>query len=87
MSKTTKFKWTTTTDPDGVNTYEGENERFVGCVEYVGDDLFENPMWYASLFDKEYGRPVPVSDFGTPFTSSHSAKEAITRALNKESLR
>ena len=82
MSKKDKFTWTSITDPeDGITTYEGENSKFIGCVEYVGDDMFGNPLWYASLIDKAANRMIPVSVFGLPFTSSGSAKEAILRAV------
>ena len=78
-----KFTWTAK-NTEGSVGYEGENDRYIGCVELVGVDLHGNPMWFASLFDKESSRPIPISEFGLPFTSAESAQKAILRVINKQ---
>lgn len=81
------FNWVTSNTEDGAVCCDGGNDRFIGCVEYIGEDLHKNQMWSASLFDKETRRPVPVSEYGLPFNSMESAKEAILRAIDKEGSR
>ena len=82
MSKN-KFKWKAHQD-EGIDVcYEGENNKFVSCIELVGEDLCGNQMWYASLFSKEAGNPIPVSEYGLPFTSVYAAQEAVIKAINK----
>lgn len=62
---------------DGDVSYECENDRYCGSIEFVGYDMFGNSMWEASMFDKETFERVPVSEYGTPFTSVESAKRAM----------
>lgn len=78
------FRWETRNSEDGVVWYEGENDRFIGNIELVGEDLYKNQMWSASLFDKRTRAPIPVSDYGLPFISVASAKAAITRAILRQ---
>ena len=78
------FKWVARqmTEEDFVY-YEGENDKFFAGLEHVGVDLHGNQMWSVSLFSKESGKPIPVSEYGTPFTSVIAAKEAIIRAIKR----
>lgn len=78
------FKWKCV-KYEGATVYcEGENDKFFAGLEYIGVDLHGNQMWSGSLFHKESSKPIPVNDYGTPFTSLESAKEAVMRAINKE---
>ena len=83
MSKN-NFKWTTSEDEGMIVFHNGENDKFFTGIEYVGVDLHGNPMWDASLFNKESGKPIPVNEWGLPYTSVEGAKEAIRRTIDKE---
>lgn len=88
-----KFNWVThsnyneDTSRNEITCCELETDSYIGCVEYVGVDMFGNSMWYATLIDKVRNKLLPVSEFGLPFNSMESAKEAILRAIDKEGSR
>ena len=77
------FKWKSIKDGDVTVYCEGENGRFFTGIEYIGVDLHGNQMWSGTLFSKESGKLITVNEFGTPFTSLESAKEAIVRAAKR----
>lgn len=75
------FKWKSVED-EGMTVYcEGENDKFFAGIEHVGVDLYGNQMWCVTLFNKETSNPIPVSEFGMPFTSVESAKKAVIKAV------
>lgn len=78
-----EFKWKSVKDEDMTVYCEGENDKFFAGMEYIGVDLHGNQMWSGTLFSKESGKPIPVNEYGTPFTSLESAKEAIVRASKR----
>lgn len=81
--KVSNFKWKPMKDEGRVVCYNGENNKFSGCIELVGFDSHGNQMWYVSLFDKETHKAIPVNKYGTPFTSVAAAKEAVTKAISR----
>lgn len=73
--------WVNNSDEEH-QSYELDNNRFCANIELVGYDMFKNPMYDASLWDKFEGTMVPLGNW-VSFPSVEEAQKSVMRAMRK----